>query len=247
MLSKNQIKFVHSLQLKKNRQREGAFVAEGPKAVSDISSLEPPLMVFATREWAVENGDGLSVCVVTADELRRLSFLQHPQQVVAVFPIPRYGEDVERVDCSSLSIALDGVRDPGNLGTIIRIADWFGISRIYCSPDTADVYNPKVVQATMGSIARVRVVYTSLPHLVDSLPKYHPVFGTLLDGENIYTKDLPQHGIIVMGNEGNGISAEMRSRISQKLLIPTFATTVDKADSLNVAVATAIVCSEFRR
>ena len=123
----------------------------------------------------------------------------------------------------------------------------FGIDTIVCSPDTADVYNPKVVQATMGSIARVRVVYTSLPHLVDRLPKDHPVFGTMLDGENIYTKDLPQHGIIVMGNEGNGISAEMRSRISQKLLIPTFATTADKADSLNVAVATAIVCSEFRR
>ena len=247
MIGKNTIKWVHSLEMKKNRKREGLFVAEGPKVVGDLLSRFRLHSVFATDEWTGGDSIGADVRVerVDDDTLRRLSFLQHPQQVVAVMEMNK--EEKVEVDADRLTIMLDGVQDPGNLGTIIRIADWFGIDSIICSPDTADAYNPKVVQATMGSIARVRVVYTSLPRLVDRLPKDHPVFGTLLDGENIYTKDLPQHGIIVMGNEGNGISAEMRSRISQKLLIPTFATTADKADSLNVAVATAIVCSEFRR
>ena len=247
MIGKNTIKWVHSLEMKKNRKREGLFVAEGPKVVGDLLSRFRLHSVFATDEWTGSDRIGADVRLerVDDDTLRRLSFLQHPQQVVAVMEMNK--EEKVEVDADRLTIMLDGVQDPGNLGTIIRIADWFGIDSIICSPDTADAYNPKVVQATMGSIARVRVVYTSLPRLVDRLPKDHPVFGTMLDGENIYTKDLPQHGIIVMGNEGNGISAEMRSRISQKLLIPTFATTADKADSLNVAVATAIVCSEFRR
>lgn len=247
MLSKNQIKFVHSLQLKKNRQKEGVFVAEGPKAVADIAALQPPLMVFATREWAEENGRGLSVNVVDGEELRRLSLLQHPQQVVAVFPILSYGEDGGGVDSSALHIALDGVQDPGNLGTIIRIADWFGISRIYCSQDTADVYNPKVVQATMGSIARVRVVYGDLQRLIEGLPEGFPVYGTFLDGENIYKKSLTPNGMIVMGNEGKGISAPLRRLIANRLLIPNFSSADSSAESLNVAVATAIACSEFRR
>ena len=250
MISKNKIKHIRSLALKKNRKTEGVFVAEGPKTVGDILVRQRALTIVATDEWVQQHHDEAQrtdeLIVVTEEELTKTSLQQNPQQVLAVFK-----QTEEELTADSISkklvLALDGVQDPGNLGTIIRIADWFGIDTIVCSPDTADVYNPKVVQATMGSIARVRVVYTSLPHLVDSLPKDHPVFGTLLDGENIYTKDLPQHGIIVMGNEGNGISAEMRSRISQKLLIPTFATTADKADSLNVAVATAIVCSEFRR
>ena len=250
MISKNKIKHIRALALKKNRKAEGVFVAEGPKTVGDILVRQRALTIVATDEWVQQHHDEAQrtdeLIVVTEEELTKTSLQQNPQQVLAVFK-----QTEEELTADSISkklvLALDGVQDPGNLGTIIRIADWFGIDTIVCSPDTADLYNPKVVQATMGSIARVRVVYTSLPRLVDRLPKDHPVFGTLLDGENIYTKDLPQHGIIVMGNEGNGISAEMRSRISQKLLIPTFATTADKADSLNVAVATAIVCSEFRR
>ena len=148
---------------------------------------------------------------------------------------------------SQLVLGLDGVQDPGNLGTIIRIADWFGINTIICSPDTADAFNPKVVQATMGSIARVKIAYTPLAAFIKSLPTTYPVYATLLDGDNIYETTLSQHGLIVMGNEGNGISQEVRQCISNKLLIPTFATSPDKADSLNVAIATAIVCSEFRR
>ena len=144
------------------------------------------------------------------------------------------------------SIALDGIQDPGNLGTIIRIADWFGIDTIYCSPDTADAYAPKVVQATMGSLARVHIIYTDLPALLDALPPTYPVYGTLLDGQDIYAQQLTPEGIIVMGNEGNGISAPVRQRVNRPLLIPCFRQG-DSAESLNVAVATAITCSEFRR
>ncbi|EKC70747.1 tRNA/rRNA methyltransferase, partial [human gut metagenome] len=141
----------------------------------------------------------------------------------------------------------DGVQDPGNLGTIIRIADWFGITHIYCSQDTADVYNPKVVQATMGSIARVKVEYGDLLGLVESLPADVPVYGTLLDGDNIYQQKLENRGLIVMGNEGKGISPALAKKVNHKLLIPNFPEGRATADSLNVAIATAITCSEFRR
>lgn len=152
---------------------------------------------------------------------------------------------VEYID-GKLCLALDGVQDPGNLGTIVRVADWFGIDTILCSHDTADIYNPKVVQATMGSIARVNVIYIDLPVLLDKLPSGFPVYGTLLDGSDIYSSSLTTHGIIVMGNEGNGISQSVRDRVTSRLLIPSFASG-DTAESLNVAIATAIVCSEFRR
>ncbi len=151
------------------------------------------------------------------------------------------------VDFNCLNLALDGVQDPGNLGTIIRIADWFGIENIYCSPETADVYNPKVVQATMGSIARVKVLYGDLMALFASLPADVPVYGTLLDGEDIYAQQLDNRGFIVMGNEGKGISPELTQRVNRRLLIPNFPPERPTADSLNVAIATAITCSEFRR
>ena len=146
----------------------------------------------------------------------------------------------------SLLLSLDGIQDPGNLGTIIRIADWFGIDHIICSEDTVDAWNPKVVQATMGSIARVNIIYTNLIQFIDTLPEGFPIYGTLLDGENIYTQTLTPHGLIIMGNEGNGISPEIRSRVNHRLLIPSYRTD-DTAESLNVAIATAITCAEFRR
>lgn len=139
------------------------------------------------------------------------------------------------------------MQDPGNLGTIIRIADWFGIENIYCSPNTVDCWNPKVVQATMGSIARVNIHYTSLLEFVDSLPLNYPIYATLLDGNNIYQQDLTEYGVIVMGNEGNGISTELRQKINHKLYIPNYPADRSSAESLNVAIATAIVCAEFRR
>lgn len=144
-------------------------------------------------------------------------------------------------------LALDGVQDPGNLGTIIRIADWFGIETIYCSPDSADAFNPKVVQATMGSLARVHIIYKDIALFIDALPDDIPVYGTVLDGDNIYEKDLQHRGVIVMGNEGNGISERVRQRLTHSLLIPSFPPERPTAESLNVAVATAIVCAEFRR
>ena len=260
MISKNQLKFVRQLEQKKFRREEGLFVAEGTKVVGDLLKRYRPHTIFATTAWIAEHqslslSKGTPLIEVTDDELRRLSFQQHPQQVLAIFPIPEaqaFLDETQRgmnkgISLSErLSLALDGIQDPGNLGTIIRIADWFGIDTIYCSPDTVDAWNPKVVQATMGSIARVDIIYTDLPALLDTLPHDFPVYGTLLDGENIYTQQLSSEGLIIMGNEGNGISEAVRARVNRRLLIPDFHQG-ETADSLNVAIATAITCSEFRR
>jgi TrmH family RNA methyltransferase len=247
-ISKNHIKFIRQLEQKKFRRREGLFVAEGTKVVGDLLAHYQPHAVFATDDWQAP--EGISVQRVTDDELRRLSFLQHPQQVLALFPIP-LPPDISLNShpspiTSELSLALDGIQDPGNLGTIIRIADWFGIKHIFCSEDTVDAWNPKVVQATMGSIARVNIFYINLSEFLDTLPAGFPVYGTLLDGENIYTQPLTPHGLIVMGNEGNGISPEIRQKVNRRLFIPSYRTD-DTAESLNVAIATAITCAEFRR
>jgi len=253
MISKNQIKFVHQLEQKKFRKQEGLFIAEGHKVVGDLLKAGfTPKQLFATQEWIAANPT-VGATLVTNDELTKLSLQQHPQQVLGLFPIPSQpltfldkpsGKD-ERTP-SHLSLLLDNVQDPGNLGTIIRIADWFGIDTIFCSEGTVDTWNPKVVQSTMGSIARVHLIYIDPQTLFDSLPNDFPVYGTFLDGENIYTQELSQNGLIVMGNEGNGISDAVRKRVTHKLLIPDFHKG-PTADSLNVAIATAITCSEFRR
>ena len=247
MISKNKIKYIRSLELKKNRNKEGKFVAEGFKVVDDLLALQPADLIVATQEWlhGKHLADQTEVIEVTEEELKKVSFLQHPQQVLAVFGQATLGD--YSINTSELSLALDGVQDPGNLGTIIRIADWFGITHIYCSQDTADVYNPKVVQATMGSIARVKVEYGNLLALVESLPADVPVYGTLLDGDNIYQQQLENRGLIVMGNEGKGISPALAKKVNRRLLIPNFPEGRATADSLNVAIATAITCSEFRR
>jgi len=260
MISKNQIKFIRQLEQKKFRRREGLFVAEGTKVVGDLLAHYQPHSLFATKEWLAENQGNKSfdsaagsnhgpvpmIQEVTSDELSRISFQQHPQRVLALFPIPPQADFQFSIFNSQLNLALDGIQDPGNLGTIIRIADWFGIRDIYCSEDTVDAWNPKVVQATMGSIARVNIIYLPLAELIDSLPDDYPVYGTLLDGENIYTQPLTPNGLIVMGNEGNGISPEIRQRVNHRLLIPSYRND-DTAESLNVAIATAITCAEFRR
>ncbi len=242
MISKNQIKFVQQLEQKKYRKRESLFVAEGTKTVDDLLKHYSANIIYATQDW--QEAHHQKAIVVTDEELHRISFQKSPQQVLAVFPIPQYAFPTE-VE-SSLSLALDGIQDPGNLGTIIRIADWFGIDNIFCSEDTVDVWNPKVIQATMGSIARVNIFYTDLESLIDSLPVDCPVYGTFLDGTSIYSNQLSTNGLIVMGNEGNGISEAVRRRINHRLLIPDFHNG-KTADSLNVAIATAITCSEFRR
>lgn len=265
MISKNKIKYIRSLELKKNRNKEGKFVAEGFKVVDDLLALQPADLIVATQEWLHDKhlAAQTEVIEVTEEELKKVSFLQHPQQVLAVFrqdtgcnkqDSNNSQEEAEeknfgfsKINTQELSLALDGVQDPGNLGTIIRIADWFGITHIYCSQDTADVYNPKVVQATMGSIARVKVEYGNLLALVESLPADVPVYGTLLDGDNIYQQQLENRGLIVMGNEGKGISPALAKKVNRRLLIPNFPEGRATADSLNVAIATAITCSEFRR
>ena len=263
MISKNQIKFIRQLEQKKFRKRENCFVAEGPKVVGDLMKRYQPKAIFATDAWHHSHPVDASVLTsITDEELRRISFLQAPQQVLAIFPIPQLTHNTSLTIpeqssptrslshllplTSTLSLALDGIQDPGNLGTIIRIADWFGIDTIYCSEDTADAYNPKVVQATMGSLAHVHLLYCDLLQLFDTLPPSYPVYGTLLDGDDIYQQQLSQEGIIVMGNEGNGISEAVRQRVTHRLLIPNFHQG-ESAESLNVAIATAITCSEFRR
>lgn len=251
MISKAKIKFIHSLEIKKNRDAKGLFVAEGPKVVLDLLPSMVARYVVATTDWLSDNRSkfdtNTEIIEVDYEELLKVSFLQTPQDVLAVFEIPACHDTPSLSDTGKLALALDGVQNPGNLGTIIRIADWFGIDTIYCSHDTADAYSPKVVQATMGSIARINIIYTDLISLLSKLPANFPVYGTLLDGDNIYTSKLTRHGIIVMGNEGNGISPAVRKHVNSRLLIPDFSASSDKAESLNVAIATAITCSEFRR
>ncbi len=230
MISKNKIKLIRSLETRKGREKAGLFIAEGPKVVGDLQAA------------------GFHAEMIIDDEadVRLVTQLQHPQGIVGIFHMPGMYESTAP-DTSKLSLVLDGVQDPGNVGTIIRIADWFGIEEIYCSRQTADCWSPKVVQATMGSIARVKVHYTDLEALTDSLPGNFPVYGTLLEGKDIYQSDLSGKGLIVMGNEGNGITEAMRRRITKPLLIPNYPRGRETADSLNVAIATAITCAEFRR
>ena len=233
MISKNKIKLIRSLNTKKGRENTGLFVAEGPKLVHDL----------------LNEGFIPDEILDNIDDIKKVSFLQHPQSMLGVFKI-RKGDNKPTIDLlsdSKLVLALDGVQDPGNLGTIIRIADWFGIEDILCSHDTVDCWNPKVVQATMGSIARIRLHYTDLIKMVDNLPSDYPVYATLLDGNNIYDQPLSHYGMIIMGNEGNGISPELRKRINRKLFIPNYPKERETAESLNVAIATSIVCAEFRR
>lgn len=246
-LSKNKIKYIRSLEQKKIRKEEKVFLAEGPKLVGDLLGHFHCRFLAATSSWLSEHAPvpADEVAEVTPDELSRASLLKTPQQVLAVFEQPEYTLDTA-VFQNSLCLALDDVQDPGNLGTIIRLADWFGIEHILCSPNTVDVYNPKTVQATMGGIARVKVHYAPLPALIRSLGEV-PVYGTFLDGKNMYEQPLSHNGLIVMGNEGNGISKEVERLINRKLYIPNYPQNRETSESLNVAIATAVVCAEFRR
>ena len=256
MLSKARIKLIHSLELKKYRRQEGLFVAEGHKLVGELLSAgHIPAYVCHTPQWSIPT-DLLSrtdtgkcpIDIVTEAELRSASLLQHPQQVLALFPLPQWQMPTPECGTKQLLLALDGVQDPGNLGTICRLADWFGIEDIICSTETADIFNPKAIQATMGAISRIRVHYTNLHDFLSQASTHStPIYGTFLDGRNIYDRSLTPHGIIVMGNEGKGISREIESLVSDKLFIPSYPLDRPTTESLNVAVATAITCAEFRR
>ena len=247
MLSKNKIKFIRSLEKKKYRNEIACFLAEGNKLVSDIFPFFECECLIAKTSWLATQGDVCANELIIAEEndIGKASLLKTPQDVLAVFRQPRYDLDKESLK-NELSLVLDGIQDPGNLGTIIRLADWFGIRRVVCSMDSADVYNPKTVQATMGAIARVQVFYVSLPDWLNDIAGI-PVYGTFLEGNTIYTEALSSSGLIVMGNEGKGISPSVEKKVTHKLFIPNYPPDAGPSDSLNVATATAIVCSEFRR
>ncbi len=231
-ITKAQVRFVRSLQQKKFRDEAGCFVAEGDKLIGDLQgAFELELLI---------NKDN-----ATPTEIAQMSSMRTPQGSIAVFK-KREETQLSIINCQ-LSIILDGIQDPGNLGTIIRTADWFGVHTIICSPDTADCYNPKVVQATMGALARVHLHYTDLPTFLQSLPTDTPIYGTLLEGENIYAQPLTKHGVIIMGNEGNGISPAVRACINRAIRIPSYPADAPTSESLNVAIATAITLAEFRR
>ncbi len=247
-LTNNLRKIVASLGNARNRREEGCFVAEGTKCVIDTWHSFKCKYLFATAAWIEQYGKelpGAHPIVVKRADMERMSQLSTPTQVLAVYELPQTIFE-EKVLASNLVIALDRVQDPGNLGTIIRIADWFGITDIVCSPETVDVYNPKVVQATMGAISRVRVHYLDLADLIKANPNI-PVYGTFLDGRNIYETSLTPHGIVVMGNEGQGISDEIGRLIKRRLFIPSYPQERPTSESLNVGMATAITVAEFRR
>lgn len=246
-LSKSRLKFIRSLEQKKFRREAHAFLAEGPKLVTELLGHFQCQLLAATGEWlhAQQQLPATEIIEITDDELNRASLLRTPQQVLAVFHQP---EDLwePTLPAQQLCLALDNIQDPGNLGTIVRLADWFGIEHIFCSPNSADIYSPKAIQATMGGISHVQIHYTDLPSLIENAGT-HLIYGTFLDGTDIYTTSLTDNGLIVMGNEGNGISHEVSSLITKKLYIPNYPPARETTDSLNVATATAIICAEFRR
>jgi rRNA methylases len=246
MLSNAKLKWIHSLEQKKFRQQHGLFTAEGNKLTADLLEILPCRLLIATEEWLASH-PGIKageIVPATKEMIHKASLQKSPQDVLGIFEIPNPGLDKKELQ-GKISLVLDNVQDPGNLGTILRIADWFGIEHVICSIGTADAFNPKTVQATMGAIGRVKIHYTELVPFLSETSL--PIFGTYLEGDTIYTCNLPAEGLIVMGNEGNGISEAIGKLVTQKLYIPDFPIGRTGSESLNVSVATAIVCSEFRR
>ncbi|MCL5130041.1 RNA methyltransferase [Algibacter sp. L4_22] len=238
MLSKSQIKLITSLKQKKYRQDLGFFVVEGVKTIKELLASSLKLHALYTTESF--NIDATDEVLISETDLKRISFLKTPNKALAVFEIPKQTP----IETKGLIVALDDVRDPGNLGTIIRLCDWFGIKQLVCSKATVDCFNPKVIQATMGSITRVNISYVDLETFLNDVDS--PIFGAFMDGENVYKKQLPQHGILVMGNEANGVSKDVEALITEKISIPRFGD-LQATESLNVAMATSILISEFRR
>lgn len=240
MVSKNQIKLISSLQQKKQRQVHKLFFAEGIKVVQELLFSNFELEHLFTTEDIFTEILSSKQTLISEAELKKISALTTPNTCLALFKIP----ETKKVQEKGLLLALDDIRDPGNLGTILRLCDWFGIQQLVCSKETVDLYNPKVVMATMGSIARVNVNYLDLNEFIKNTKL--PVFGTFMDGKNIYKEKLPNEGIIMMGNEANGISKEIENKIKNRLTIPRFGD-LQQTESLNVATATAIILSEFKR
>jgi len=240
MVSKNQIKLISGLHQKKQRSTHQLFFAEGVKVIQELLQSNFELEHLYTTQNDFETVESSKRTLINEQELKKISALTTPNSCLAVFKIPVENKIIE----TGLILALDNIRDPGNLGTILRLCDWFGIKQIICSKETVDIYNPKVVQATMGSIARVNVNYVDLETFLSQTEL--PVFGTFMNGDNIYQSALPQNGIIIMGNEANGISKEIEKMVKIRLTIPRFGE-LQKTESLNVATATGIILSEFKR
>mgnify|MGYP004701454295 CR=1 FL=1 len=252
VISKNSIKLIKSLEYRKYRLVHQLFLAEGNKMVTDLlrsrikirTIIGTPEFLQGLNEQEIR---GIELTEAKGDEIRNASLLRNPQDALAICHIP---EDSGTLPDPSrnLVICLDNIQDPGNLGTIVRIADWFGVMHVVCSPGTADIFNPKAVQATMGSIGRVKVSYFPLAEwLGNAAAEGNFIAGTFLGGENLYSTELSPAGILVMGNEGKGISEEVVPFIGKRIHIPSFSADNNHAESLNVAMATAVVCSEFRR
>ena len=239
MVSKNQIKLINSLQQKKYRKLHNLFIAEGKKVIQELIDANFNLEhLFVTKESLFDKKHHSEL--ISDSDLKKISALTTANDCLAVFKI----KEVSFKSNSGLELVLDNIKDPGNMGTIIRLCDWFGISKIVCTEETVDIYNPKVVQATMGSLARVEVLYTDLSNYLKTTDV--EIFGTFMEGKNIYKTELPSKGIIVMGNEANGISSEIENLVTQKISIPRFGN-LQQTESLNVATATAIILSEFKR
>lgn len=239
MLSKNEVKYIQSLYHKKQRLLEGFFIAEGPKLLSELLASDYTIKkIYAVADW-VQNNPALAqeTIVVDKGELQRISNLQTVNQVVAI--VQQKIQSLAPVFTGKICLVLDGIQDPGNLGTIIRIADWFGISQIICSHDTVELYNPKVVQSTMGSFIRTQVWYSDLATILSTVPV--PIFGALLQGKPVYNVAKPTEGILVIGSEGSGISQAVLPLITNPITIPK----IGGAESLNAAVATGIIVSHL--
>ena len=252
MVSKNTIKLIKSLALKKNRLKQNLFLVEGDKNVSEVLASNFCVEnLLATSKFLDDNKALIKkaklVTEATQQEIELASLLKNPQNSIAICTLPK-SKEIPNNFKTDFCIYLDDIQDPGNLGTIIRICDWFGMNQLFCSPKTVDLFNPKVIQASMGSFCRVEVFYTPF-ETVAKLAKNEnfPILGAFLEGENLYKQKLPKKAIVVVGNEGNGISKEVKNKIEQKIKIPEFSQNATSAESLNVSVATAIICSEFKR
>jgi TrmH family RNA methyltransferase len=242
MISKAQIKLIKSLQQKKNREQMHLFIAEGKKIVEELlqSTTIEVVHVYASGNYFGNR----PFTQVTEEEMKKISALTTPPNIMAICRIPQENAILPDLQ-KELALVLDDIRDPGNLGSIIRIADWFGIKHIFCTPECVDVYNPKVVQASMGSIARVQLDYKNLRSILsECAEKQSPVYGAKLDGTSILKEKLSTHGLLIIGNESNGISPELTKYITNAIKIPSYQ---GGAESLNAAMATAILCAEFRR
>lgn len=240
MVSKNQIKLITSLQLKKYRNEHQLFIAEGVKVIQELLQSNLVLEHLYITEALFEDVIISKKTMVTDQDMKRISALSSPSSCLAIFKIMK----PTKIENKGLIVALDDIRDPGNLGAIIRLCDWFGVKQLVCSFETVDVYNPKVIQSTMGSITRVNINYVDLNEFISETSL--PVFGTFMDGNTIYQEKLPNQAIIVFGNEANGISLTIEKSIKKRIAIPRFGD-LQQTESLNVATATAIFLSEFRR